>query len=405
MRTFIKLIKRAGNLGLILFLIACTFIYAMFQGGFVSWFLFYSFLPLGIYSFLMSLYSISTTEVNRVTNQSEYSAGEKLVATITIKRKFAMPIVYLVVEEILPSELRYHEQRHKSKVLLFPWFKKELSIQYEIESIPRGEHIFSTIRLKTGDLFGLVEKEAFYTIEQRFLVYPKYYDLIYRQVESRFEQGSTASNVNLQRDTTIAIGIRDYKPGDRFSWIDWKSSARKNDIMTKEFEQQQSHDVVVFLDRSPSREFEQSVTFLASLTRAILRKGAQLSLVSVGDDHTVFPLRGGEAQQQQIYYHLAKVKSDSSSPFSLTIESEMKKIYQVATFMFVTNSLTPDLIQSMERLSFRRVNLLVFIAKERGARLSREELSVMDTLKKRNVIVKVVNEGYYSDVFFEVSNS
>ncbi|WP_078542944.1 DUF58 domain-containing protein [Litchfieldia alkalitelluris] len=405
MKTILKYLKQAGKLGLIFFLIGVTFVYAMFQGGFVSWFLFYSFLPLGLYSLIVALYPITTMDVDRKTNQNEYSAGEKLVGTVTIKRKFAVPLVYLVVEEVLPPELKYREQTYKSKVLLFPWFKRDLSFQYVFESIPRGEHIFANIRLRTGDFFGLVEKEAYFPVEQRFLVYPQYHDLIYRQVESRFEQGMTASNVNLQRDTTIAVGIRDYKPGDRFTWIDWKASARKNDIMTKEFEQQQSHDVVLFLDRTPSREFEQSVTFLASLTRAILRKGAQLSLISVGEEQSVFPLRGGESQQQHIFYHLAKVKADSSIRFSQIIDTEVKKVNHVASFMFITNTLTPDFIQAIERVSFRKVNLLVFIAKEKGAHLSTQELTLMDTLRKRNVIVKVVYEGHYTDVFFEVSKS
>ncbi len=405
MRVLIHFLKQAGKLGFILFLLVITFVYAMFQGGFVSWFLFYSFLPLGLYSLFLSIYPIGSFEVERETNQSEYTAGEKLIGTVTVKRRIPFPLVYLIVEEVLPLELQYHDQQQKTKVLLFPWFKRTISFQYEFESIPRGEHVFSTIRVKTGDLFGLVEKEASFPLHARFLVYPKYYDMVYRQIESRFEQGMTASNVNLQRDTTIAIGIRDYKPGDRFSWIDWKSSARKNNIMTKEFEQQQSHDVVLFLDRSPSKEFEQSVTFMASLARAILRKGAQVSLISVGEERTLIPLKGGESQFQHIFFHLAKVKADNQATISQTVDSELSRAYQAVTFMFVTSTVTNDLVTAIEKLSFRRVNILVFIAREKASQMTGQEQTVIDMLRKRNVIVKVVYEGHYTDVFFEVNQS
>ena len=37
--------KKVWKFVILLFLIILTFSYAMFQGGFVSWFLFYSFLP------------------------------------------------------------------------------------------------------------------------------------------------------------------------------------------------------------------------------------------------------------------------------------------------------------------------------------------------------------------------
>ncbi len=405
MKTTKDKLRTFGKLVVVLFLIGLTFVYAMFQGGFVSWFLFYSFLPFGLYSILFALYPIKTLKVNRITNQKEYSAGEKLVGTITITRRFPFPLLYLVVEEVLSPTLLYSKQSKKSKVILYPGFKRSLTYQYVFDSIPRGEHHFSTIRIKTGDIFGLIEKEINYTIKDKFLVYPHYVDMVYRQLESRFEQGATASNVNLQRDTAIAVGIREYKPGDRFSWIDWKSSARKNDIMTKEFEQQQSHDVVIFMDRTKSSLFEPVVTFSASLSKAILRKGAQVSFISIGEEKSIYPLRSGEMQQQQIFYHLAKVQDDSKTPFSQNIESEIKKMYQHVSFMIVTSTLTEDMLRTFEKIAHRKVNMIIFIVKEKATQLSSQELSILETLRKRNVFAKVVYEGHYSEVFFEVSRS
>ncbi|MCH1627482.1 DUF58 domain-containing protein [Fredinandcohnia quinoae] len=405
MTRVIRNVKATGKLVTILLLIAITFVYAMFQGGFVSWFLFYSFLPFGLYSIFLAIYPMKDIQITRKTNQSEYMAGESFVATITLKRKIPFPLIYLIIEELLPTQLESSNQPKKSKVILFPWFKKEIVYQYMIDSIPRGEHQFEGIRLKTGDLFGLIEKEGFIQVRDYFLIYPQYVDMIYRQLESRFEQGSTSSNVKLQRETAIAIGIREYKPGDRFSWIDWKASARKNDIMTKEFEQQQTHDVIIFMDRTKSEQFEQLVVFTASLVRAILKKGAQISLVSVGEEESIYPLRSGEIQQQQIYYHLAKVKDNSSIPFSQIVESEIKKIYQPVTFLLVTNKLRSDMVQIVEGIPLRHANLLLFVVKERATQLSRDELEVLEVIRKRNIFVKVVHEGNYTDVFLEVSKS
>nr|MDH3162685.1 DUF58 domain-containing protein [Bacillus licheniformis] len=30
-----------------------------------------------------------------------------------------------------------------------------------------------------------------------------------------------------RKDSTLASGIREYQPGDRFAWVDWKTSARR----------------------------------------------------------------------------------------------------------------------------------------------------------------------------------
>ena len=77
-------------------------------------------------------------------------------------------------------------------------------------------------------------------------------------MENHFEQGALSANINLVKDSTISVGVRDYKPGDRFSWIDWKATARTNNIMTKEFEQQRSHNIMIFMDRTPSLYSNQS---------------------------------------------------------------------------------------------------------------------------------------------------
>jgi len=405
MKTIVRVIRSAGKLLFSILLIALTFVYAMFQGGFVSWFLFYSFLPIGLYSLFFSIYPLALSEVKRSINKSEYTTGEKLVGVITINRKVAFPLLYLVVEEVLPPEFNGHIKQGKSKIVLFPWFKKFLRFEYEIPSIPRGEYFFSTIRLKTGDLFGLVEKEEVYTIHHRVLVYPKYYKMMYKQLENRFEQGMSSSKVNLQRDTTITIGIRDYKPGDRFSWIDWKSSARKNDIMTKEFEQQQSQDIMVFLDRTRSEQFEEVVSFTASLLRAIIKIGAQVSLVSVGEERSVYPLRSGEVQLQQLYYHLAKVKANSVVPFSQIIPLEFQKNNQPASYIFVTSSLDSEFVQVIERLSVRQAGIIVFITKESSNALSESEQRLIGKLRQRNIFVNDVYSGHYNEAFLGVKSS
>ncbi|MGU4885096.1 DUF58 domain-containing protein, partial [Escherichia coli] len=129
----------------------------------------------------------------------------------------------------------------------------------------------------------------------------------------------------------MAVGVREYQPGDKFAWIDWKATARRDSIMTKEFEQMQSHDVVVFIDRSQSELFESIVSYSASLIRTIVKSGARVGVVSVGQQQKVFPLQADEQHVSSIFYHLAKVDCDSQTPFSSVLggsflNTEMKQV-------------------------------------------------------------------------------
>jgi uncharacterized protein (DUF58 family) len=395
----------AGKMTVILFLLFLSFIYPMFQGGFVSWFIFYSFLPFGLYSLLISLYPMSFFSVSRSINKNQFIAGEKLRATVIIKRRLpCLPLLYLIVKEELPASLSSCQQSKSSKVILFPWFRQTVQMEYIIDSVPRGEHIFTSISLKTGDLFGLIEKEGYYQLETKYLVYPNWIEIPYQKLENRYDQGNTTSRLRLIRDTTMAVGVREYQPGDKFSWIDWKASARRNTIMTKEFEQQQSHDLVVFMDKSVGQSqaiFEQVVVFSASIVRSIIKSGAQVGFVSNGRNRFATDLKGTEYHQQQIYYHLAKVQPDNRL-FAESIEAEISNWHKGLSMVFITGQLLDTFVRTIERLVSKHYQVMVFVIVPKQKPIDIEIMSKIDSLKQQRIFVKAIVEGQYLDAFHEV---
>lgn len=388
---------------MLLLLILLTFSYAMFQGGFVSWFLFYSFLPFAFYALALSFYSLKDMKAERVFVKTEYNAGETVKIQVHFTRAKGFPLFYMVIEDGLENPLSYARQKKKAKTFIFPGFRKKIFIEYLIEEIPRGEHFFRTIRIKTGDPLGLIEKERMLPLENKILVYPAYEELIYRPLENHYDQGMTASKERVQRDTSMAIGIREYQPGDRFSWINWKATAKRNEIMTKEFEQRQSHDVYIIMDCSPDPRFEVIVSFTASITRAILKKGAQAGLLTSGAERGAFPIRGGESQQLELYYHLAKVKDNSPVTLDRIVESERFFTQQNVTLMLVTAQLTKPLIEKAGFFTQRKTPCILFLIKKAGEAASKQELSLKAAANARGIKLVMVQDGQFQDAFSEVN--
>ncbi|MDQ0273302.1 DUF58 domain-containing protein [Cytobacillus purgationiresistens] len=402
MKRFFAFVKDIWKLILLYLLIVITFSYAMFQGGFVSWFLFYSFLPFGFYALALSLYQIQKFEVERELSKHEFNAGESVEVTLTIKRQTGFPLFFIVVEDELDQKLRLIKNQNSEKKLLFPGFQKELKIQYLMKNVPRGEHLFHHLRLKTGDPLGLIEKEVQIPLENRILVYPAYEEMTYRPQENHYDQGMTASNERVQRDTSMATGVREYQPGDRFSWINWKATAKRNDIMTKEFEQRKSHDVFILMDCAPDSRFEVVVSFTASLVRAILHKGAQTGFLSSSSERVEFPIRGGEAQLQQIFYHLAKVKDDSKVTVDLVLESENFLSQQNYNLMLITSQMTKPLIEKASYYSSRKGNVTLFLMKKKKEIPTKKELSLIEMAKTRGIKIKMIHDEGFFEAFSEV---
>lgn len=395
--------KKVWKFVILLFLILLTFSYAMFQGGFVSWFLFYSFLPFAIYCIGIAFYSLNELEITRHIPQTDYNAGEPLKVSVKVKRNSYFPIFYLLIEDQLDEPLKSSEQKMKAKTLVLPGFKREFSYEYMIDELPRGEHIFHSFIVRTGDLLGLVEKEKVHQNKSKIIVYPAYTELFYRPFETHFDQGMTASRERVQRDTTLAIGVRDYQPGDRFSWINWKATAKRNEIMTKEFEQRQSHDVFVVMDCMPDKHFEAIVSFTASLLRAVLKKGAQTGLLTISRERASFPIRGGENQLHQLFYHLAKIEAKSPSSFEKVLETEGMFVQQTVSFLLVTSQLTKPLIEKAGFLGQRNGKITLFLIKGEKEAPAENERSLIALANARNVRVLMVHEGEFATAFSEVN--
>jgi uncharacterized protein (DUF58 family) len=401
MRQIFLSFKHIWKLVVLLFLIAVSFSYAMFQGGFVSWFLFYSFVPFALYALFLAAYSARKFEIHREFSRLEYSAGETLKVKVHLTRTNSFPLFYLVVEDLLSEQLR--ESTKKAKMLLFPGFRKHFTFEYEIQQLPRGEHLFQTVALKLGDPLGLIDRQVEFDISDRLIVYPQMEELAYRPYANQFDQGMTASKERVQRDTTMAIGLREYQPGDKFSWINWKASAKRNDIMTKEFEQRQSHDICILMDCEPNAAFETIVSFTASLVKGILRKGAQVGLLTMSKERHFHPVRSGEDHQQGIFYHLARIKEDSPISFDRVLEGESFLGNQTVSFMLVTSQLTKPLIEKASFFSVKKGAVTIFLVKNQGDSLNPLEISLKSSANARGVRVVLVHEGHFSDVFSEVS--
>ncbi|MDQ0178216.1 DUF58 domain-containing protein [Bacillus chungangensis] len=400
----LKRAKMLTRLVLISLLLGLTFSYAMFQGGFVSWFLFYSFLPFGLYSLLIFIYPLHTLDGERIFEKSEYHAGETLTVSINLERRFPLPLFFMMTMDQMPTDMLKTTPLWKIKQMHFPGFKKKLHFDYKIPSLPRGEHQFNKLHITIGDPIGLMKKERTMHLPKKILVFPALLDLHYPMKESRYDKGAAVNQLHFEKDTTIVTGTRQYQYGDRFSWIDWKATARTNEMMTKEFEETRSHEVFLLLDCSHSVHFEWMVTFSASLLHAFLKKGSEAGLFTSGKQAGYFPARGGEQQLTNILHHLAKVKPDGEMTLDQLLEKEWKLPQPLDTSMIVTSSLSRSFIKAIYHMK-KSGGTMIYLLKSNGMTLSQEERIAKGTAAQHGINVFVLQEEDFQPRFMEVETT
>lgn len=370
-----------GNLLTIMVLFTILFTFAMFQGGFVSWFLFYSFLPIFLYHLGLLFYPIQNWEMTRRLSDDNVHAGDKISVQIHIKRTVPFPLYYCIIEEVFPETLMdiHYKSKYKYindekipsftrrlKKIMFPWFRRHLTIPYELSQIPRGKHMLSAIRVRTGDVFGFIKKDYTFSVKNQFLASPRANVLQINERLSSFEQGTTTAFSMEMNQSNVVSGIREYVPGDKFSQIDWKQTARKEEIMTKEFEQERSTDTLLIFDACAfegmhALDFEAAVEMVLSLADTLQKQDANLGLLSVGADVIHFRMHGNPKKKEWVRQHLTHVQPATEYIFSVALDKEVEVLNNRPAVIIVTNHIDDLFVQTVKKARQRIRHLVVIL--------------------------------------------
>lgn len=347
------------------FLVAAAFSYAMFQGGFVSWFLFYSVMPIALYTIATAAFPMRSFDAVREVNRETFNSGAAMHVKVTVTKHSRFPLFFLIVHDRLPEELEKNartqtKEGNGARSMFFPGLKRKMEYTYTVEPMPRGEFDLLEIELKTGDVFGFIEKTHTVPAAQNVFVYPRYEHIHSWEPFNQYEEGSCRSYHNFHYDMTSVAGVRDYTPGDRLSWLDWKSMARTNKLLTKEFERPLNEDLIVCLDRHSTHYeeedplFEKAVTAAASIVRYGVGHGSSVGFVSFGREKTLIPLAGGSEQQWRIFTHLARVKPDGEGNYFPLLSQAFRRFPSRANVIYITPVVDRRLMQLTESLVKRK---------------------------------------------------
>lgn len=341
MRRIKQYLKKSGRFITIITLLVLSFCYAMFQGGFVSWFIFFTVLPFLVYSLLLSLVPLQITNVRREMEPTQLVRGDSVRITVSFENKTRFPIVFLVVKELDMDERFYRIEDGRSSNLFLVGFKRHFEWTYSLENLQRGEHQFSALEFTFTDFFGWTARKKIIDEPHKLIVYPKTVDMKYASLQMQYDQGVVASKYSIVKDTSMVTGVRDYQAGDRFSWIHWKSFAKSGDLKTKEFEDRQSQSLFVCIDRATAQHFEEVVDLTGSIMKGIVKRNGDVAFLSGGENRVFYPSVRTDIQLEKVMHHLAVVKPDAVSSMESVLRTERQ--LNNAILIVITGKQTEEL--------------------------------------------------------------
>ena len=393
MKKFRTLLKDSGRVLSIVALIVLTFCYAMFQGGFVSWFVFFTVIPFLIYSVLLYIIPLKFSLIERKIQQGQLKRGDDVLMTIRFRNSTWFPLVFITVRE-----LDHFEKQSEYGKIFFVGFKRTFEWTYVLEDVKRGEYRFNGLEITVTDFFGWTIRQKQVVSPEVYYVYPKTTDIIFSTMQMQYDQGTALSKYSIVKDTSIVTGVRDYQHGDRFSWIHWKSFAKDSTLRTKEFEDRQSQQIFVCLEQSSSKYFEEAVDLTASIMKAIVKNRVDVSFATAGNNRLFMPLIKTDSQLQKVMHHLAVVEANGENTAESIMRGEQKELSH-SVLVIITGDLTKSCRQTLLNSSKYSGAVICFVV------VSKEELKTIAKKERRLGRSRVVylTEEMFSQAFTEVN--
>jgi uncharacterized protein (DUF58 family) len=259
----------------------------------------------------------------------------------------------------------------------------------------RGEYILGPTKVKSGDPFGLFVTETSIIGDKKLLVLPYLVSL----ADFPFPVGLLPGGSAIRRKTPEVqpprvSSVREYTPSDSLNRIHWPTTARKDRLMVKEFEQDPLADVWIFLDAQssvhiraemhsfqfsakgplwwlqqvhgevvslPDDTFEYATCIAGSIARYLSRRDQVVGFAAGGQTRLILSAEKGERQLSKVLETLALLKCEGKLPFPAFVNSLSTQIPKGSTIILVTPTTNEKLMDTISQLFQRGMKPVVVL--------------------------------------------
>ena len=314
----------------------------------------------------------SAIDVARI-NEAKLSLGAYNKITLAVHNTSQRPLNLTLRDEYPPE---FPADATLLSTTLEPEAVEELI--YHVRPLKRGDYQFGRINLRYDSVLKLFQRQAEVPFEELVKVYPniletRKYDMLARRGLLN-ELGLRTSR--LYGSGTEFERLRDYTPDDEFRRINWRATARRNKLITAEYETERAQHIICILDtgrlmRPPIGQIaklDYAINTALLLAYVATLKGDYIGMLSFADHPGRFlsPRRGKHQfyQMLEMLYNLPSqpVESDYGRAMAyLSLKNKRRSLLLIFTDLSTTDAARP-LIEHLGRLAKTHVVMCVVMS-------------------------------------------
>ncbi|MFO7585860.1 MAG: DUF58 domain-containing protein [Anaerolineales bacterium] len=335
-------------------------------------------------AWLWTFLSLRRLRLTRQARSLRASVGDVFEENFDLQNDSRLPRLWVEVENL--SDL---PQAAGSRLLTNVGGRQNRSYLARTWLNRRGVYRLGPTSLVSGDPFGLFTGKRTIPHADSLLVFPLILPIDDFPSPAGYLPGGKAIRQKSLEITPHASGVREYVHGDPLKRIHWPTSARRNRIMVKEFEQDPQAEIWLFLDAEagvhhalpdasqpkwhdwtlqrrpqftlPPETLEYAATITASLAHYFINQRRAVGLVSEGHSYTVIPAERSERQEVKLLETLAFVQATGRLPLVSLVDSVAARIPYGSSALMVTASARQDVLLAVENAARRGLSPVVIL--------------------------------------------
>jgi uncharacterized protein (DUF58 family) len=227
----------------------------------------------------------------------------------------------------------------------------------------RGRFTLGPWSLRCEDPFGIFEVIIRYPETEEIIIHPPMNTALPFSLPAGHGSGRERLQRTLQQAMVNAASVREYRPNDPFHHIHWPTSARRNTLFVRQFDEDAAGDAWLILDLQTSAQLgsgadstlEQAILMAAALTAEALRNNRAVGLAAYGQKPIIIAPQRGQGQRWRILQALALLAADADANLKQPLRDLSHVMRQGSAVMVITPSGSADWIPDLLLLTQRGV--------------------------------------------------
>lgn len=290
-------------------------------------------------------------QASRIT-PDRLSNGDENELIIHILNSYGFEIKLQIVDEI-----PFQFQKRDFEIWISMKNGEEQKVKYQLRPVKRGVYSFGKLNIYVQSLLGLVSRRYIFDDGKEVATYPSFLQM--RQFElmafSNYHMMPGLRKIKRVGHSTEFDQIKEYVRGDDVRHINWKATARKNQLMINQYQDERAQPVYSIIDKGrvmkmPFEEMsllDYAINATLALSNIILKKHDKAGMMSISNKvENLVVAERRNSQMMLLMESLYRMDTDFlETDFGRLYSFAKAKIAHRSLFIIYTNFETMDALR------------------------------------------------------------